>query len=96
VKLTKSLIVESIASTNGYSLKKAKDIVETLLELMKRSLESGDDVMISGFGKFCVKHKKARIGRNPVKGTDMIITARKVVTFKCSGKLKDKINREIL
>jgi integration host factor subunit alpha len=55
-------------------------------------LESGDDVMISGFGKFCVKEKKKRQGRNPATGEDMILTPRRVVTFRCSGKLRAKIN----
>lgn len=91
--LTKANIVDSIAQSNGYPHKKAKDIVETLLELMKRSLESGDDVLISGFGKFEVKQKRERRGRNPYTGTDMMLKPRKVVTFKCSGKLRDLINR---
>jgi len=59
---------------------------------MKRSLESGEDVMISGFGKFCVKEKKERRGRNPSTGEDMVLEPRKVVTFKCSGNLRDRIN----
>jgi integration host factor subunit alpha len=59
---------------------------------MKRSLESGEDVMISGFGKFCVKEKKERKGRNPATGESMILKPRKVVIFRCSGKLRDKIN----
>jgi len=63
-----------------------------LLELIKRSLESGEDVLISGFGKFCVKNKKKQKGRNPATGKDLIIAPRKVVTFKWSGKLKEKLN----
>jgi integration host factor subunit alpha len=60
------------------------------VELIKQSLESGEDVMISGFGKFCVKKK--RRGRNPSTGKDLILAPRKVVTFKWSGKLKEKLN----
>jgi len=90
--LTKSQIVDAVAASNGFTRNKASDIVETVLEIMKRSLESGDDVLISGFGKFCVKQKRERKGRNPATGTDMMLETRKVVTFKCSGKLRDKIN----
>ncbi len=74
------------------SKKKTFDLVETLLEIMKRTLESGDDLLISNFGKFCVKEKKERKGRNPATGEDMIITPRRVVTFRCAGRLRDKIN----
>lgn len=63
-----------------------------MLELIKKTLETGDDIMISGFGKFCVKQKKERRGRNPATGEDMMLSPRKVVTFTCSGKLRDKIN----
>ena len=77
---------------NGFTRKKSIETVETLLELIKSELESGDDVMISGFGKFCVKNKKKRKGRNPATGKDLILAPRKVVTFKWSGKLKEKLN----
>ena len=63
-----------------------------LLELIKKALESGEDVMISSFGKFCVKKKKERRGRNPATGEEMMLRPRKVVTFKWSGKLKEKLN----
>jgi integration host factor subunit alpha len=59
---------------------------------MKSTLASGEDVLISGFGKFCVKNKRERRGRNPATGEDMILAPRRVVTFRCSGKLRDKIN----
>ena len=90
--LTKADIISSVQTENGYSLKKSNKIVETLLETIKTSLESGEDVMISGFGKFQVKDKKERRGRNPVTDEDMILPARRVVTFKCSGRLRDRIN----
>jgi integration host factor subunit alpha len=89
--LTKAHIVEAVAEANGYTHKKSVETVETLLELIKSELESSDDVMISGFGKFCIKKKK-RKGRNPATGKDMILTPRKVVTFKWSGKLNEKMN----
>jgi integration host factor subunit alpha len=90
--LTKARIVEAVVETNVYTQQKAHETVEILLELIKQSLESGDDVMISGFGKFCVKNKKKRKGRNPATGKDLIIAPRKVVKFKWSGKLKEKLN----
>jgi len=62
------------------------------LEIIKKTLGNDEDVLISGFGKFCVKQKRERKGRNPATGDDMMLAPRKVVTFKCSGKLRDKIN----
>jgi integration host factor subunit alpha len=90
--LTKAHIVETLAKQNGYPKKQSVQMVETLLELIKRSLESGENVLISGFGKFCMKEKKQRRGRNPSTGEDMTLEPRKVVTFTCSRKLRDKIN----
>jgi integration host factor subunit alpha len=90
--LTKNNIVERIQGELGYSKKKSSEVVEILLELVKASLESGEDVLISGFGKFCVKEKNERLGRNPATDETMMLEARKVVTFKCSGKLRGKIN----
>lgn len=89
--LTKNDIVTSVHEL-GFTKKKSVEIIETLLEIMKSTLEKGEDVLISGFGKFCVKQKKQRRGRNPATGTDLILNERKVVTFKCSGKLRNKIN----
>jgi len=67
-------------------------VVESLIEIIKKTLESGEDVLISGFGKFCVKGKRERRGRNPQTGNDLMLGERRVVTFKCSGRLKNKIN----
>ena len=89
--LTKNDIVSKIHEL-GFTKKKSVDIVESLLEIIKSALEKGDDVLISGFGKFCVKKKNQRKGRNPATGADLMLMERKVVTFKCSGKLRDKIN----
>ena len=88
----KAHIIDAVAESNGYTRKKSIETVETVLELIKRSLESGEDVLISGFGKFCVKEKAERKGRNPATGEDMILKPRRVITFKSSGKLRDKIN----
>lgn len=90
---TKSQIIEASSEANGFPKKKASETVETLLEIIKSTLESGEDVLISGFGKFCVNAKNERRGRNSATGGDMMLKARKIVTFKCSGKLRDKINR---
>jgi integration host factor subunit alpha len=89
--LTKNDIVSSIHDL-GFTKKKSVDIIETLLEIIKSTLEKSDDVLISGFGKFCVKQKNQRRGRNPATGADLILKERKVVTFKCSGKLRKKID----
>ena len=90
--LTKAHIVESLAEQNGYTKKQSVNTIETLLEIIKRILESGEDVLVSGFGKFCVKEKHERRGRNPATGEDMKLEPRRVVTFNCPRKLRDKIN----
>jgi integration host factor subunit alpha len=90
--LTKKEIVDQIQTELGYLRNKSVEITETLLEIIKSSLESGDDVLVSGFGKFCVKAKKERKGRNPATGEDAILPARRVVTFKCSRELREKVN----
>jgi integration host factor subunit alpha len=90
--LTKQQIVEAIAESNGYPKSQSSEILETLLEIIKSTLESGEDVLVSGFGKFCVNEKKARRGRNPATGEDMMLAPRRVVTFKCSGRLREMIN----
>ncbi len=90
--LTKSQIVEKIRTSTNSSRNKSSETVETLLEIIKKTLASGEDVLVSGFGKFCVKEKSERKGRNPATGEDMMLAPRKVVTFKCSGKLRDRVN----
>ena len=89
--LTKNDIVTRVHEL-GFTKKKSVEIIEALLEIIKSTLEKNEDVLVSGFGKFCVKQKKRRRGRNPATGDDLILKERKVVTFKCSGKLRDKIN----
>ena len=90
--LTKIQIIEAIQNQTGFSKNKSSDILETFLEIIKNTLATEEDVMISGFGKFCVKEKNERKGRNPATGEDLMLAARKVVTFKCSGKLREGIN----
>ena len=93
MSLTRDDIVEAVAEQVGFSKKQSVELVETLLELIKRILESGENVLISGFGKFRVREKKERKGRNPATGGVMMMRPRRVVTFHCSGKLRRKINR---
>lgn len=91
--LTKAHIIQDIADQNGYTNKLSTDVVETLLEIIKRSLTSDADVMISNFGKFCVKAKRERKGRNSATGKSTLPRSLRVVTFKWSAKLRDRINR---
>jgi len=90
--LTKADIISQLTNHLGLPKKQSSESVETLLEIIKSTLASGEDVLISGFGKFCVKQKAERKGRNPATGDDMMLTSRKVVTFKCSGRLRERVN----
>ena len=90
--LTKANIVEAIQKEKCYSRQQSSEITEILLEIIKQTLESEEDVMISGFGKFFVKNKRERRGRNPETGEDLILAPRRVVKFRCSGKLRDRLN----
>jgi integration host factor subunit alpha len=91
--LKKDHLVTALAEANGYPRNKAVELVETVIELVKSKLVSGEDVLISGFGKFCVKKKRKRRGRNPATSENMMLEDRRVVTFKCSGQLRDRINK---
>lgn len=91
--LTKADLVQQVYKTNDNLTKaQATEAVETLLKLMKDCLINGEDLLISGFGKFNVKDKKARRGRNPQTGEELILDARRVITFKPSGILRARIN----
>ena len=90
--LTKARIVQAVVESNGYTHKKASETVETILELIKSTLENGEDVLISNFGKFIVKQKNERRGRNPATGKDLMLAPRKRITFRSSKKLREKIN----
>jgi integration host factor subunit alpha len=91
--LTKSHLIDAIAAQNGFTRKKSIETVEIIIEIIKSKLASGEDVLISGFGKFCVRNKRERRGRNPATGQDMTLASRRIVTFKCSGKLRDRIKQ---
>ena len=90
--LTKEKLVESVYNNAGDSKNTSIKLIESLLEIIKSKLASGEDVMISGFGKFCVKEKQERRGRNPATGNDLTLGARRVVTFQCSSVLREKLN----
>lgn len=90
--LTKAHVVESVQNELKLPKDKSTELVESLLEIMKGTLARGEDVLVSGFGRFCVNDKKQRRGRNPQTGEDMMLRQRRVVTFRCSGVLRDKIN----
>jgi integration host factor subunit alpha len=90
--ITKASLIKSVCNDSNFPKQESTSAVESLLEIIKRTLESGEDVLISGFGKFCVKDKKERRGRNPHAGNEMILDARRVVTFKCSNIMRDKFN----
>ena len=90
--LTKAHIVETVAEQIGYTKHQSSEMIETLLEIIKRTLESGEDVLVSGFGKFCVKTKHERRGRNPATGENMMLEQRRIVTFNCFRKLRDRVN----
>ena len=90
--LPKAHIVEAVSDQIGYTKNQSSEIIEILLESIKSTLEFGEDVLVSGFGKFCVKEKNKRRGRNPATGKDMMLEPRRVVTFRCTRQLRDKIN----
>jgi integration host factor subunit alpha len=92
VTITKTKLVESICRKSELPKRESTSIVESFLEIIKRTLESGEDLLISGFGKFVVKEKKERKGRNPHTGNDLILDARRIVLFKCSDKLRKSLN----
>jgi integration host factor subunit alpha len=93
VALTKENIIDNIYHQVGLSKSQSRTVAEGLLEIMKQTLENGEDLLISGFGKFVVKEKSSRRGRNPQTSEDLQLRARRVVVFKTSGVLRDKINK---
>ena len=90
--LNKQSIIKQVYHELGFPKNQSGEVVESLLEIIKATLASGDDLLVSGFGKFCVLDKKERKGRNLVTGEDVTLPARRVVTFRCSGKLREKMN----
>ena len=93
--LTKADLIDSIQNNHDMSRQKCSQVAESIMEIIKERLENGEDILVSGFGKFCVKAKRKRRGRNPATGDDLLLDARRVVVFKCSGVLRDKINGKV-
>ncbi|HBG07656.1 MAG: integration host factor subunit alpha [Geobacteraceae bacterium GWC2_58_44] len=92
--MTKADIVEKIYEKVGFSKKESAELVETVFDLIKTTLEDGDKIKIAGFGNFVVKEKSDRRGRNPQTGEEITIVARKILTFKPSQVLKSAINSQ--
>ena len=92
--LTKAELSSQISRETGLNKSESTKALEAILGIIKQSLESGEDVLISSFGKFCVKEKRVRRGRNPQTGSDLQLDARRVVTYKCSSVLRRRINGE--
>ncbi len=90
--LKKADLAHLIAENTGLPKAQSVQLVEILIGLVKESLAAGEDVLISRFGKFSVRSKRERRGRNPATGASMPLRARKVITFHCSGKLRSKLN----
>lgn len=90
--ITRAHLVDSIHARVNLSKRESARLLEALLELMKETLQSGEDLLISGFGKFCVRDNRDRRGRNPRTGEDLMLERRRVVTFECSPVLRDKVN----
>ncbi|MBW1667463.1 MAG: integration host factor subunit alpha [Deltaproteobacteria bacterium] len=92
MSLTKEKIIEDIYHNVGLSKAQSRKVVERVFEIVKQTLESGENLLISGFGKFIVREKAARRGRNPQTTEDLQLRARRVVVFRTSNVLRKKIN----
>jgi len=92
--ITKTHLKDLLSARLDFPKNQTSQIVETLLDEIKDTFASGEDITISGFGKFCVKEKKSRRGRNPQAGDDLILDGRRVVTFRCSPILREKMNSD--
>lgn len=91
---TKVDIVDQVYKAHDMHKSQAVEAVEAFLRIIKNTLVNGEDVLLSGFGKFSVKDKKSRIGRNPQTGAKLILGSRRIVTFKPSGQLRARCNHE--
>ena len=89
--ITKNSLVEVIHNEVGLNKREAKEFIEEFFEMIKASLEEGNDIKFSGFGNFILRDKVARPGRNPKTGENVTISERRVVTFKSGLKLKNKL-----
>ena len=94
MNVTKAHLINHLYRNSSFSKDESSATIESLLEIIKHTLESGENVLISRFGKFIVKEKNKRRGRNPETGNDLTLDARRIVTFKCSKNLREKLNVE--
>ncbi len=92
--VTKATLADSIFKTSDLQKNKSIIIIDSLMEIIKSTLESGEDILITGFGKFTIKEKRTRKGRNPQTEKPLQLDARKVVLFRCSAVLREKINKK--
>ena len=92
MKVTKTHLIDHLYRNCGFSRDESSTTIESLLEIIKKTLESGEDILISGFGKFTVKEKKKRRGRNPQTDNCLVPDAKWIITFKCSDKLRKNLN----
>jgi len=93
--LTKADLAESLFNELGLNKREAKELVELFFEQIRSALVNGEQVKLSGFGNFGLRHKSSRPGRNPKTGEEIPITARRVVTFRASHKLKERVERNV-
>jgi integration host factor subunit alpha len=94
MNVNKAHLINHLHRNHELSREESISTIEALLEIIKQTLESGEDLLISRFGKFIVKEKKSRRGRNPETGKDLTLNARRIVTFRCSKNLREKLNVE--
>ncbi len=92
--LTKAEIVKNLHSISSHSRERCAELVESVFDIMKGELAEGEPVLISGFGKWSIRNKNPRRGRDPQTGEELVLDGRRVITFKCARKLKDVLNGE--
>ncbi|MCD6534919.1 MAG: integration host factor subunit alpha [Deltaproteobacteria bacterium] len=90
--MTKADLIDTVCEENGFSKRESAKIVENMFDIIKETLENGENVKLSGFGSFNIQHKRARRGRNPQTGESMTISARRILSFKASNVLREKLN----
>lgn len=91
--LTKADLAERLSTNIGINKRESKDLVEFFFEEIRKALEQGKNVKLSGFGNFCLRDKSTRPGRNPKTGEEIPISARRVVTFRAGQKLKERVEQ---
>jgi integration host factor subunit alpha len=92
--LTKDKLTNLLQTQTGFNRKTSSDLLESLLDIMKDTLIQGEDLLITGFGKFSVRQKRARRGRNPQTSENLILGPRKVLVFRASGVLRQRLNKD--